>query len=267
MKTPPKRLDHLLVERGLVESGAKARAFIMAGEVFVNDQLADKPGKKFPVDALVELRLRGNGYVSRGGKKLAGALDDFAIIVEDLIALDIGSSTGGFTDCLLQRGARRVYCVDVGEGLLDWRLRNDGRVIVMERINARNLADDDIPELVDIIVIDTSFISLTKIIPAAIHFLKPGGFLLPMVKPQFEVGRELVPKGGVVRDPILHRDVLRTVSTFLYNLSLTVLGIAASPVPGPKGNREFFIHAVNTAPGEETVNIENQITKAVYGNG
>jgi 23S rRNA (cytidine1920-2'-O)/16S rRNA (cytidine1409-2'-O)-methyltransferase len=267
MKNPSKRLDHLLVESGLVESGAKARAHIMAGEVFVNDQCADKPGKKYPLEAHVELRIRGDGFVSRGGKKLAGALDEFAVDVGGFVALDIGSSTGGFTDCLLQRGAQRVYCVDVGKGLLDWRLRNDERVIVMEGINARNLTGDELHELVDIVVIDTSFISLTKIIPAAVQFLKPDGIMVPMVKPQFEVGRELVSKGGVVRDPALHYDVLRTVATFLYNLSLTVLGIALSPLPGPKGNREFFIHAVNTAPGDKTVNIENQIEKAVYGNG
>lgn len=238
-----KRLDHLLVEKSIVATGAKAQAVIMAGEVWINGERADKPGKKYPADCEIVIKSASPEFVSRGGGKLLGALLSTEIDVDGFVALDVGSSTGGFTDCLLQRGAAKVYAVDVGKGLLDWRLRNDSRVISMEGINARYLEPNDIPEQVDIIVVDSSFISLTKIMPSILPFLKDGGIFLPMVKPQFEVGRELVPKGGVVKDPKLHQDVLKEISHCIYNSGLEILAVAPSPVKGPKGNQEFFIYS------------------------
>lgn len=263
MGTKRERIDRLLVLRELAESGAKAQAMIMAGEIFVDGERIDKPGKRFPEDVNIEVRPSAPRFVSRGGEKLAGALDIINFDTKDLIVLDIGSSTGGFTDCLLQRGAARVYAVDVGKGQLDWRLRQDPRVVVMEGVNARNLKSDDLPELVDLAVFDTSFISLTIILPAVVPLVKEGGILLPMVKPQFEVGKGEVPKGGVVRDPAVHADVLRRMISFMYNSSLTIHGVVASPLPGPKGNREFFIHAERTQPNAAP-DMETAIEKAVH---
>jgi 23S rRNA (cytidine1920-2'-O)/16S rRNA (cytidine1409-2'-O)-methyltransferase len=257
------RLDHLLVERGLVTTGAKAQAMIMAGEVWVDGERAEKPGKKFPQTCELEIKSSSPGFVSRGGGKLEGALVATGVDVAGLVALDVGASTGGFTDCLLQRGAEKVYAVDVGKGLLDWKLRNDSRVVCMEGINARYLEAEQIPEKIDIIVVDSSFISLTKIMPAILPFLKEGGVFLPMVKPQFEVGKEQVPKGGVIKDPKLHQQVLKVISQFIYNSEMEILAIAPSPVKGPKGNQEFFIYSKKSPQITSIDQISEMIMRAI----
>jgi len=212
--------------------------------VFSGEQRLDKPGQAVPTDLPLEIRSPGVPYVSRGGVKLAHALDHFAIDPGGLLALDIGASTGGFTDVLLQRGARRIYAVDVGHGQLDWRLRNDPRVVVLERTNARHLTRDLIPEPVELVVCDASFISLTLALPAALQLTHPSACLLALIKPQFEVGKGRVGKGGVVRDPALHAEVCNRVARWLgQEQGWHVLGITPSPLTGPKGNREFLICA------------------------
>ncbi|MBX5482014.1 MAG: TlyA family RNA methyltransferase, partial [Myxococcaceae bacterium] len=215
MRVPKKRLDVLVVERGLAESRARAQALILAGQVIAGDQRVDKPGHLVPED--VELRLKGEvlPYVSRGGLKLKAALDHFGLKVAGAIAADIGASTGGFTDCLLQEGAARVHAIDVGYGQLHEKLRKDPRVISRERVNARYLTDADLPEPVDVVVIDVSFISLTQVLPSVLPKLKPGGLLVALVKPQFEVGRERVGKGGVVRDPAARAEAIDKVRAFV----------------------------------------------------
>ncbi len=236
------RLDKLLVKRGLVESREKAQALIMAGLVYVNDQRVDKAGTRVSLEAQIEIKGETCPYVSRGGLKLEHALKEFHISVAGLVCADIGASTGGFTDCLLQHGAAKVYAIDVGHGQLHWRLRQDPRVVVMEGVNARYLKPEDLPETVDLVTIDVSFISLTKIIPAAKGLLKPGGRIVALIKPQFEVGPREVGKGGVVRDPALHQRVIEKIKNFAEDLNLTVLGLTESPLLGPAGNREFLIH-------------------------
>ncbi len=232
------RLDTLLLDRGLVESREKARAAILAGEVFVNGQRAMKAGQ--PVDAAAELRLTTRQrFASRGGEKLEHALAAFRLDVEGAVALDGGASTGGFTDCLLQHGAARVYGVDVGYGQLDYRLRRDPRVVVMERINLRDLPP--LPEVVDLATVDVAFISLTAVLPAVVRALRPGGLIVALVKPQFEAGRRDVGRGGVVRDPQVHAAVIGRVATWAVNAGLRVRDLAASPLLGPAGNREFFL--------------------------
>lgn len=240
------RLDKLLVERGLAETRERARALILAGEVVVGDHTADKAGQLVTRDA--EIRLKGAGlpYVSRGGLKLEKALDEFAIDVGGLCALDVGASTGGFTDCLLQRGARRVFAVDVGYGQLAWKLRQDERVVCMERTNIRYLEPSLLPEIPDLAVIDASFISLDKVLPNTIRLIGDGAEVVALIKPQFEVGRGEVGKGGVVRDPLKHREVVDGVCTLAEGLGLQVLGVVESPILGPKGNREFLIHMKKT---------------------
>ncbi len=235
------RLDQLLVDRGLVESRQRARALIMAGKVQVGTGLLDKPGVKVPADSALSLQGQDHPFVSRGGIKLAAALQAVPVSVADLICLDVGASTGGFTDCLLQNGARRVYAVDVGYGQLAWKLRQDPRVTPIERSNIRYLPTDAIPEPVDLVVIDTSFISLRIVVPAALRFLRPAGRILALIKPQFEVGRGQVGKGGVVRQPALHQTVIEELSTFFVGCGLTVEKVLPSPILGPKGNREFII--------------------------
>jgi 23S rRNA (cytidine1920-2'-O)/16S rRNA (cytidine1409-2'-O)-methyltransferase len=237
---PRQRLDQLLVDRGLVESRQKAQALILAGTVLVNGQKADKPGHTVPSDAGIELteKLR---YVSRGGLKLEAALDRFAIVVQDHVCADIGSSTGGFTDCLLQRGARRVYAVDVGTGQLDWKLRNDARVVVRENVNARYLTSEVVPEPCDLATFDVSFISVTKILPAVPPVLRPEAELVILVKPQFEVGRDEVGKGGIVRDPELHEQACRKVAAAVGELGYKTEWME-SPILGAEGNREFLLH-------------------------
>jgi 23S rRNA (cytidine1920-2'-O)/16S rRNA (cytidine1409-2'-O)-methyltransferase len=235
------RLDRLLVERNLADSREKAQALIMAGEVVVNAQKAQKPGQLVGIDCALQVLARPR-YVSRGGLKLEAALRGFGIDVASEVCLDIGSSTGGFTDCLLQHGAARVYAVDSGTAQLDWRIRNDPRVIVHENLNARHLVFADIGELADIAVCDVSFISVTLILPAVVPLLKPEGEMVILVKPQFEVGRGQVGAGGIVRDPELHALACERVGGVV-----TALGFATrfmdSPILGAEGNREFLLHA------------------------
>jgi len=236
------RLDKVLVDRGLVQSRERARAMILAGKVVVGDHAVSKAGTMIDLEA--EIRLKGDDipYVSRGGLKLAGGLDAFGLDVKGRVAIDVGASTGGFTDCLLQRGAARVYAVDVGYGQLAWSLREDPRVVNMERTNIRHLTPDDIPERPSLAVIDASFISLEKVLPPTLSLLKEAGEVVALIKPQFEVGRGEVGKGGVVRDERKHQEVVENVRTFVEGLGCRVLGIAESPIKGPKGNREFLIH-------------------------
>ena len=243
MMSSKKRLDVLLVERGLAESREMARALIMAGEVWVKGQRADKAGKTFPVDVEIEVKGQACPYVSRGGLKLEGALEVFGVDVEGKVAADLGASTGGFTHCLLTRGARKVYAVDVGYGQLHWRLRQDPRVVVMERVNVRFLDPKALPEKMDLVVADLSFISLTLILPVVRGILRPGGEAVLLVKPQFEVGRGKVGKGGVVKDPSLRREALERVKARAQELGFQVLGEMDSPVPGAKkGNVEIFLY-------------------------
>ncbi len=238
------RLDVLLVERGLAESRQRATALVLAGKVTVQGRKALKAGQRVAPDVSVEVLDTDETYVSRGGFKLAGALEAFSLQADGLVAMDVGASTGGFTDCLLRRGAKRVYAIDVGYGQLAWQLRQDSRVVVLERCNIRYLTSEQVPELVDLAVIDISFISLKKVIPNVLEFLKGNGQLLALIKPQFEVGRGLVGKGGVVRDPKLHRQVIGELESFCHSQGLMVAGVAESRLLGPKGNREFFISAV-----------------------
>jgi len=241
VKLARQRLDLILVARGFTSSRERARALIMSGSVVVDGQIVDKPGAATPSDCLIEIRGEHLPYVSRGGLKLAGALQAFALEVSGWICLDVGASTGGFTDCLLQRGAARVYAVDVGYGQMAWSLRQDPRVVAIERTNIRHMPSEKIPEAVDLIVIDASFISLKIVVPAVIRFLKPGGNLLPLIKPQFEVGKGQVGKGGIVRDAEQHSRVIAELALFFRSLGLECSQAVASPIEGPKGNREFFM--------------------------
>lgn len=232
------RLDVLLVDRGLVESRERARALILAGDVTVNGQTVSRPGLSVPAD--VELAIvQPPPYVSRGGYKLAHALDAFGLQVAGLTVVDVGASTGGFTDVLLKRGAAKVYAVDVGYAQLDWRLRQDPRVVVMERTNIRHLTG--LPEPVDAAVVDVSFISLTLVLPSVLPLLEPAGWIVALVKPQFEAGRSQVGKGGVVRDPEVHRLVLERVLNWATQHGLVIGGCTPSPILGPAGNREFLV--------------------------
>jgi len=231
------RLDVLLVERGLAESRAQAQRLIRAGEVRVTGQISDKPGTQIETSAEIAVQARPR-FVGRGGEKLEAALERFGLDVAGAAAADVGASTGGFTDCLLQRGARRVYAIDVGYGQLAWRLRNDPRVAVMERTNARYLGE--LPEPLDLVAADVSFISLRLILPAAVDWLRPDGHVVALIKPQFEAGRREVGKGGVVRDPAVHRRVLARVLDAAAELGLGLRGLIPSPLRGPAGNVEFL---------------------------
>lgn len=237
-----KRLDQMLVDRGLVDSRSKAQAFIMAGNVFTGEQRLDKPGMQVREDIALTLRGQPHPWVSRGGLKLEKGLTQFEVDVTGFTAIDVGASTGGFTDVLLQNGAAKVYAVDVGQAQLDWKLRNDDRVVVMEKTNARHLSEEQIPDMVDIVVCDASFIGLRTVLPASLDRVKPGGWLIALIKPQFEVGKDRVGKKGVVREPELHQEVCDMISDWLANLpGWTVLGITKSPITGPEGNVEFLI--------------------------
>lgn len=235
------RLDKLLVDKGLVQSRERARALILAGQVVVDDHRVDKAGARFDCDA--ELRLKGGDipYVSRGGLKLEKGLDAFPIDPAGCIAIDVGASTGGFTDCLLQRGAVRVYAVDVGYGQLAWKLREDPRVINLERCNIRDLTSSQLDQPPSLAVIDASFISLSKVLPPTLELLTEDGWVIALIKPQFEVGRGQVGKGGVVRDERLHLQVVDDIRTLAIDLNCRVIGVDESPILGPKGNREFLI--------------------------
>jgi 23S rRNA (cytidine1920-2'-O)/16S rRNA (cytidine1409-2'-O)-methyltransferase len=235
------RLDRLLVERGLAESREKAQALIMAGEVTVEGQKAVKPGHSIEVSSKIEVTGKAP-YVSRGGLKLAAAIDGFAIDVTARVVMDVGASTGGFTDCLLQRGAARVHAVDVGTGQLDWKIRTDPRVVVHDGINARHLRPEDIGEPVDLITCDVSFISVTLILPVVAPILRPEGAMVILVKPQFEVGKGQVGKGGIVRSTELHGEACARVETAVKSLGFET-SIMESPITGAEGNKEFLLYA------------------------
>jgi 23S rRNA (cytidine1920-2'-O)/16S rRNA (cytidine1409-2'-O)-methyltransferase len=237
------RLDLLVHARGLAESVTRARALILAGQVVVNDQRVDKPGTRVPLDA--ELRLKGEviPYVSRGGLKLKGAIDAFSLDVHGAICADIGASTGGFTDCLLQEGAARVYAIDVGWGQLHEKLRRDPRVLSKERVNARHLTDQELPEPVRVIVVDVSFISLEVVLPAVLPKLEPGGLLVALVKPQFEVDQASVDKGGVVRDGLARQAAIDRIRAFVAARGLVEVGVVDAAVAGPAGNLEALLVA------------------------
>ena len=237
-----KRLDVLLTEQGYADTRSKAQAIIMAGPVYVNGQKADKPGISY--EETVQLEVRGDvcPYVSRGGLKLEKALRDFGVKPEGYVCSDSGASTGGFTDCLLQQGAKKVFAIDVGYGQLDWKIRSDERVVVMERTNIRYVTPEDLGEPLDLSVIDVSFISLSIVLPAIKNLLKPTGQVLCLIKPQFEAGREKVGKKGVVREPETHKEVLDSFVSLADSLGFTILGLTFSPVKGPEGNIEFLGH-------------------------
>lgn len=231
----------LLVERGLAPSRERARAYVLAGKVFTGERRVEKAGDRLPVDAPLEVRGHDHPYVSRGGVKLAGALDVFGLDPAGCACADFGASTGGFTDCLLQRGAAKVFAIDVGYGQLHPKLRGHDQVVVMERTNARHLTEADLGELVDLIVIDASFIGLEKLLPAAVGLLSPEGEVVAMVKPQFQVGRDQVGKGGIVRDPELRLQAIDMVADAGVALGLVEVGRADAPIKGPKGNHEAFL--------------------------
>jgi 23S rRNA (cytidine1920-2'-O)/16S rRNA (cytidine1409-2'-O)-methyltransferase len=240
-----RRLDVLLLERGLVDSQEKARAAVMAGSVLVDERQAVKPASLVDEGASLQL-VAGAPYASRGGEKLEHALDIFKIDVAGAVAADIGASTGGFTDCLLQHGASRVYAIDVGRGQLDLRLRRDPRVAVMEGVNARYL--EGLPEPVDLVTVDVAFISLRQVLPAARRLLRPGGSIVALFKPQFEAVRREVGRGGVIRDPQMHARLIGRFALWCVRNGLRVLGLTASPLLGPAGNREFFFHLKEASP-------------------
>jgi 23S rRNA (cytidine1920-2'-O)/16S rRNA (cytidine1409-2'-O)-methyltransferase len=241
------RLDNLLVSRGLADTRAKAQALILAGRVRVDGQVVDKAGTLVPEGAPIDLLAPASPYVSRGGEKLAAALDHFGVDPMNLVCLDAGASTGGFSHVLLLKGAARVYAVDVGYGQLHPIVRNDPRVVVAERVNLRLLPREAIPEAVDLVTLDLSFISLTRVLSKILEFLKPGGVILALVKPQFEVGKTRVGKGGVVRDLSMQQEAVAKVTRAARSLGLTVSEGFPSPLKGPKGNQEWFLHL--KAPG------------------
>lgn len=234
------RLDVLLVERGLAPSREKAKALIMSGLVYVGGQREDKAGAAFPEDAELELRGGAPKYVSRGGLKLEKAVERFGVRAGGKVCMDVGASTGGFTDCMLQNGAAKVYAVDVGHGQLDWRLRNDPRVVCLERTNIRYVTRKEIPEEVELVTIDVSFISLSKVLPAVRALLREDGEIVALIKPQFEAGREKVGKHGVVRDPAVHREVIAAALRYGRESGLLACGLTFSPIRGPEGNIEYL---------------------------
>ena len=264
-----KRLDVLLVERGLSENRTKAQAVIMSGLVDVNGQRADKPGVSYEETVDIEVRGAACPYVSRGGLKLEKALRDFGVHPVDYVCSDSGASTGGFTDCLLQQGAKKVFAIDVGYGQLDWKIRNDPRVVVMERTNIRYVKAEDLGEPLDLSVIDVSFISLKIVLPAIKNLLKPGqGQVLCLIKPQFEAGRDKVGKKGVVREPETHKEVLDNFVALVGELGFTILGLTFSPVKGPEGNIEFLGHlTLADVPGiqPDTADVVAQAHAALKG--
>jgi 23S rRNA (cytidine1920-2'-O)/16S rRNA (cytidine1409-2'-O)-methyltransferase len=241
-----KRLDVLVFEKGLTSSRQRASALIMAGNILVNNQLIDKPGSMVAVDAEIVNKGSDLPFVSRGGFKIEKAIQSLDLDVTGMLCLDVGASTGGFTDCLLQHGAGRVYAIDVGYGQLDWKLRQDPRVVVIERTNIRYATEELLPEPFDLISIDVSFISLKIVIPAIKKFLKKDGKVLALIKPQFEVGKNQVGKGGVVKDPELHQSVIHELSAFFSNTGFKIGPVIPSPILGPKGNTEFIIYLMMT---------------------
>lgn len=247
------RLDVLLVRRGLAESREKAKAVIMAGCVYVNDQKEDKAGAMFDETKISNLEVRGNTlpYVSRGGLKLAKAMKQFDISLEGKVCMDIGASTGGFTDCMLQNGAVKVYSVDVGHGQLAWKLRNDERVVCMEKTNFRYMVREDIQDDLDFASVDVSFISLTKILGPAYNLLKTDAQMVCLIKPQFEAGKEKVGKKGVVREPSVHREVIEMVMNYAVSIGFEILHLDFSPIRGPEGNIEYLLHIYKASEPRE----------------
>lgn len=243
------RLDVLMVEQGLAESRAKAQALIMAGEVYIGEQKIDKPGTAVERTSSIEVRGTVCPYVSRGGLKLEKALRDFGVVPKDFVCSDSGASTGGFTDCLLQQGAKKVFAIDVGYGQLAWKIRSDPRVVVMERTNIRYVTQDMLGEPLDLSVVDVSFISLKIVLPVIRELLKEDGQVLCLIKPQFEAGKEKVGKKGVVRDPAVHEEVLRSFVETVASIGFTLKNLTFSPVKGPEGNIEFLGH-LSKLPGE-----------------
>ena len=244
--TEKKRLDIYLTENGFAQSRERAKSLIMAGVVYIDNQKADKPGMNVPPCANVEVRSNDNPYVSRGGLKLAKAVKQFGLSFKDKVCMDIGASTGGFTDCMLQNGAKRVYCVDVGYGQLDYKLRNDERVINMERTNIRNVLPEDIGESLDFASVDVSFISLKLVLPVARSLLRDSGEMVCLIKPQFEAGREKVGKNGVVRDKSVHLEVIEKVSQFTLDIGFDIIDYSFSPIKGPQGNIEYLMYIKKT---------------------
>lgn len=262
------RLDILLTQRGLAESRAKAQALIMSGQVYVDGQKADKAGAAFTDEAQLEVRGSACPYVSRGGLKLEKALTAFGVNPAGMVCSDSGASTGGFTDCLLQHGAKKVFAIDVGYGQLAWSVRSDSRVIVMERTNIRYVTPEDLGEPLDLSVVDVSFISLKLVLPVIRRLLKPNGQVLCLIKPQFEAGKDLVGKKGVVRDPAVHRQVLEDFAALAGSLEFALLGMTFSPVKGPEGNVEFLAHlalGASTAFVPDTAGIVRQAHEALGG--
>lgn len=263
-----KRLDVLLTDLGYADSRSKAQAIIMAGQVYVNGQKADKPGISYEETVQIEVRGDVCPYVSRGGWKLEKALRDFGVDPTGFVCSDSGASTGGFTDCLLQQGAKKVFAIDVGYGQLDWKIRSDERVVVMERTNIRYVTPEDLGEPLDLSVIDVSFISLSIVLPTIKNLLKPNGQVLCLIKPQFEAGRDKVGKKGVVREPETHKEVLDNFVALANSLQFSILGLTFSPVKGPEGNIEFLGHlSKEQLPGitPDTAEIVRQAHETLKG--
>lgn len=262
-KTEKERLDVLLVQQGLATSRELAKAYIMAGNVYVDGQKEDKAGTKVAVTAALEVKGNQMKYVSRGGYKLEKAIDAFAISLEGKICLDIGASTGGFTDCMLQNGAVKVYAIDVGYGQFAWKLRNDPRVVCLEKTNVRYVTHEQVPEEGDFASIDVSFISLTKVLPAVLGVLGEKGQLVCLIKPQFEAGREKVGKKGVVRDIQVHKEVIEKVASYVRTQGLGILGLSFSPIKGPEGNIEYLIYLDKSQPGMTEEAVQQKLEEVV----
>ena len=258
------RLDVLLVKRNLAESREKAKAVIMSGNVFVNGEREDKAGSSFPEDVQIEVRGHALPYVSRGGLKLEKALANFNVTVQGKVCTDVGSSTGGFTDCMLQNGAVKVFAIDVGRGQLDWKLRQDERVVCMEKTNIRYVTPEDIKEPIDFSSIDVSFISLTKVLEPIRNYLRKDGEIIALIKPQFEAGREKVGKKGVVREQSTHHEVIEKVAFYANSIGFEILDIDFSPIKGPEGNIEYLIHLrkCGGAAPEITIDLNSVVEKA-----
>lgn len=260
------RLDILLVEKALAPSREKAKTIIMAGLVFVNNEREDKPGTKFDVDAEIVVKGNPNPYVSRGGLKLEKAMKEFDVLLQDTVCMDVGASTGGFTDCMLQNGAKKVYSVDVGYGQFAWKLRQDERVVCMEKTNIRYVTREHIPDQLDFVSIDVSFISLTKVLPGVKALMNIDATCVCLIKPQFEAGRDKVGKKGVVRDSNIHKEVINKIISFAMSLHFIILNISFSPIKGPEGNIEYLLHIKNSEESTQKIDDFLEIIKKVVDN-
>ena len=257
------RLDVLLVKRNLAESREKAKAIIMSGNVFVEGQREDKAGTTFSDEVQIEIKGHTMPYVSRGGLKLEKAIANFDVDLEGKVCTDVGSSTGGFTDCMLQNGARKVFAIDVGRGQLAWKLRQDDRVVCMEKTNIRYVTPEDLGEGIDFSSIDVSFISLTKVLEPIRNYLKPNGEIVALIKPQFEAGREKVGKKGVVREKSTHHEVIKLVTSYAASIGFQILGIEFSPIKGPEGNIEYLVHLKKSEAGSNLPDMEGALYQVV----